>query len=248
MNKPLMAKATAVWLVDNTTLSFKQVADFCGLHELEVQGIADGDVAAGVKGFDPVANNQLDQIEIERAQADPSYRMKLKFNAAAVGEEKRRGPRYTPLSKRQDRPAAILWLVKFHPELSDGQIGKLVGTTKPTIQSIRDRSHWNISNITPVDPVALGLCRQSELDAAVQQAVKKKASDGAVMSDDERRKLVSTEQSLGMAPEPRMPAALAGLEAFSPREREESPADFSDADSFFNLPQDEEEDEDHHPA
>ena len=250
MNKPLMAKATAVWLVDNTTLSFKQVADFCGLHELEVQGIADGDVATGVKGFDPVANNQLDPVEIERGQADPIYRMKLKFNAAAVGEEKRRGPRYTPLSKRQDRPAAILWLVKFHPELSDGQIGKLVGTTKPTIQSIRERSHWNISNITPVDPVALGLCRQTELDAAVQLAVKKKASEGAVMTDDERRKLVSTERSLGMAPEPRMPSGLAGLEAFTAPEREPSPADFSDAESFFNLPQSEEDDEDddHHRA
>jgi hypothetical protein len=207
-----------------------------------MQGIADGDVAAGVKGFDPVANNQLDQIEIARGQADPDYRLRLKFNAAAVGEEKRRGPRYTPLSKRQDRPAAIYWLVKFHPELSDGQIGKLVGTTKPTILSIRDRSHWNISNITPVDPVALGLCRQTELDAAVQQAVKKKAAEGAVMTDDERRKLVSTEQSLSMATEPKMPAGLAGLEAFTP-EPEETAADFSDAESFFNLHDDDVYDE-----
>ena len=130
MNKPLMSKATAVWLVDNTTLTFRQVAEFCGLHELEVQGIADGDVAAGVKGFDPVGNNQLDAIEIERAEKDPMYNLKLKYNPSAVGEEKRRGPRYTPLSKRQDRPASILWLVKFHPELSDGAIGKLVGTTR----------------------------------------------------------------------------------------------------------------------
>src|SRR5690606_39209870 len=167
MTKPLMAKATAVWLVDNTTLSFKQIADFCGMHELEVQGIADGDVATGVKGFDPIANNQLEPGEIEKGQADTLYRLKLKHNPAALGEEKRRGPRYTPLSKRQDRPAAILWLVKFHPELADSQIAKLVGTTKPTIASIRDRTHWNISNITPIDPVALGLCRQSELDAAV---------------------------------------------------------------------------------
>ena len=191
MTKPLMAKATAVWLVDNTTLSFKQIADFCGLHELEVQGIADGDVATGVKGFDPVANNQLEQSEIDKAEKDPLHKLKLKFNPASVGEEKRRGPRYTPLSKRQDRPAAILWLVKFHPELADSQISKLVGTTKPTIASIRDRTHWNINNITPIDPVALGLCRQSELDAAVQKAAKKKTSDGSVMSDDERRKLVS---------------------------------------------------------
>lgn len=243
MNKPLMAKATAVWLIDNTTLSFRQIADFCGLHELEVQGIADGDVAPGVKGFDPVANNQLDQAEIEKAEKNPLHKLKLKFNPAAVGEEKRRGPRYTPLSKRQDRPAAILWLVKFHPELSDGAIGKLVGTTKPTIQSIRERTHWNIANITPIDPVALGLCRQSELDAAVQQAAKKRAAEGAVMTDDERRKLVSTEQSLGMAPEPRLPSAIAGLETFSLSEQEKKPADFSDADSFFNLPHGDEENE-----
>ena len=245
MNKPLMSKATAVWLVDNTTLSFKQIADFCGMHELEVQGIADGDVATGVKGFDPVANNQLEMIEIERGQADPLYKLKLKFNAAAVGEEKRRGPRYTPLSKRQDRPAAILWLVKFHPELSDGAIGKLVGTTKPTIQAIRERTHWNIGQITPIDPVALGLCRQTELDAAVQAAARKKAAEGTVMSDDERRKLVSTETSLGMTDEPRIPS---GLEAFTRDADKEttSPADFSDAESFFNLPQsdDDEDDED----
>ncbi|NUB44728.1 DUF1013 domain-containing protein [Fertoebacter nigrum] len=242
MNKPLMSKATAVWLVDNTTLTFRQVAEFCGMHELEVQGIADGDVATGVKGFDPVANNQLDMAEIEKGQKDPLYKLKLKFNAAAVGEEKRRGPRYTPLSKRQDRPAAILWLVKFHPELSDGQVGKLVGTTKPTIESIRSRTHWNIGSITPIDPVALGLCKQTELDAAVQAAVRKKAAEGGVMSDDERRKLVSTEQSLGMSDEARVPS---GLEQFTRKEEEEKPADFSDADSFFNLPHgDDDEDED----
>jgi uncharacterized protein len=248
MSKPLMAKATAVWLVDNTTLSFKQIAEFCGLHELEVQGIADGDVAAGVKGFDPIANNQLDPIEIERGQADPAYRLRLKYNPSATGEEKRRGPRYTPLSKRQDRPAAILWLVKFHPELTDGQIGKLVGTTKPTIQSIRTRTHWNIGNIQPIDPVALGLCRQTELDAAVQQAAKKKAAEGAVMTDDERRKLVSTEQSLAMPTEPKMPTSIAGLENFSlsdkPEEKKPSAADYSDAESFFNLPDAEEDNED----
>jgi len=244
MSKPLMAKATAVWLVDNTTLTFKQVADFCGLHELEVQGIADGDVATGVKGFDPVANNQLEAIEIERGQADPLYKLKLKFNAAAVGEEKRRGPRYTPLSKRQDRPASILWLVKFHPELSDGAVGKLVGTTKPTIQAIRERTHWNINNIQPIDPVALGLCKQSELDAAVQAAARKKAAEGSVMTDDERRKLVSTEQSLGMSADARIPS---GFEVFGDDSEEggRSAADFSDAESFFNLPQvDEDEDED----
>jgi hypothetical protein len=246
VTKPLMSKATAVWLVDNTTLTFRQVADFCGMHELEVQGIADGDVATGVKGFDPVSNNQLDAVEIERAQADPLYRMKLKFIQSAVGEEKRRGPRYTPLSKRQDRPAAILWLVKFHPELTDGAVGKLVGTTKPTIQSIRERTHWNIGQITPIDPVALGLCRQSELDTAVQAAARKKAAGVVVMSDDERRKLVSTEQSLSMPDEPKMPS---GLEAFTREAREEKareskPADFSDAESFFNLPNAEDDEDD----
>ncbi|MCP1167803.1 DUF1013 domain-containing protein [Limimaricola litoreus] len=250
-DKPLMAKATAVWLVDNTTISFKQIGDFCGLHELEVQGIADGDVAAGVKGFDPVANNQLTQDEIDKAEKNPLHKLKLKFNASAVGEEKRRGPRYTPLSKRQDRPASILWLVKFHPELSDGQISKLVGTTKPTIQAIRERTHWNIGNIDPIDPVALGLCRQSELDAAVQQANAKRLRDGSAMSDDERRKLVSTEQSLGMLPEPKMPASMSGLEGFtlseSTSEEEDEPKDerdVKDADSFFNLPGKGDEDED----
>ncbi len=251
MNKPIMAKATAVWLVDNTTLSFKQIGDFCDLHELEVQGIADGDVAIGVKGFDPVANNQLTTDEIARCEKDPVAKLKLKHNPAAEGEQKRRGPRYTPLSKRQDRPASILWLVKFHPELTDAQISKLIGTTKPTIQSIRERTHWNIQNIQPIDPVALGLCKQTELDAVVQKAAAKKAADGEVMTDDERRKLVSTEQSLGMDADPKVPSSISGLETFSlsgneddgdddPR-NEETP----DADSFFNLPDsDDEEDAD----
>ena len=253
MAKLLHPKATAVWLVDNTTLTFKQIAEFTGFHELEVQGIADGDVAVGVKGFDPVANNQLEQGEIDQAEKNPLYKMKIKFNPAAHEEDKRRGPRYTPLSKRQDRPAAILWLVKFHPELADSQISKLVGTTKPTIQSIRERSHWNIQNIQPIDPVALGLCRQSELDAAVAKAAKKQA---AVMTDDERRKLVSTEQSLGMDTEPRLPTAIEGLETFSlsdPRGEDDDdedtrgPSDFSDADSFFNLPDNDDDDDDEDP-
>ena len=246
MAKPLMAKATAVWLVDNTTISFKQIADFVGLHELEIQGIADGDVAAGVKGFDPVANNQLTQEEIERAEKDPTHKLQLKHNPAAQGEEKRRGPRYTPLSKRQDRPNAILWLVKFHPELADAQIAKLVGTTKPTIKSIRERTHWNISSMQPVDPVALGLCKQSELDEAVQKAAAKKAEQGASMGDDERRKLLSTEQSLEAEAEPKIPTAIEGLETFS-LSRDEAGSDDAeeeiDADSFFNLPDSRDEDE-----
>jgi uncharacterized protein len=248
MAKPIMAKATAVWLVDNTTLSFKQIADFCDLHELEVQGIADGDVATGVKGFDPVSNNQLTHEEIQAGEKSPLHKLKLKYYAAAVGEEKRRGPRYTPLSKRQDRPASILWLVKFHPELSDAQVSKLVGTTKPTIQAIRERTHWNISNIQPIDPVALGLCKQSELDLAVNKAAAKKAAEGAPMSDDERRKLLSTEQSLDLsAPEPVVPASISGLETFTLGGEVEKEEALPDADSFFNLPENKNDDEDEQP-
>lgn len=246
MALPIMAKATAVWLVDNTTLSFKQIADFCGLHELEVNGIADGEVGQGIKGFDPIANNQLTQEEINLAQESPRHKLKLKHNPAADGEQKRRGPRYTPLSKRQDRPASILWLVKFHPELTDGQISKLVGTTKPTIQAMRDRTHWNIANIQPIDPVALGLCKQLELDAAVAKAAAKAAKEGKTISDEERLKLVSTEQSLLMDTEPTLPSNIAGLESFTlADEPEESKEDLLvDADSLFNLPSGGGDDED----
>ena len=211
----------------------------------------------GVKGFDPIANNQLTQEEIDKAaEANPLHKLKLKFNPAAVPAKKNAAARVThPLSKRQDRPAAILWLVKFHPELSDGQIAKLVGTTKPTIQSIRERTHWNIANMQPIDPVALGLCKQSELDSAVQKAAAKKAAEGGVMSDDERRKLVSTEQSLEMEAEPKIPSAIEGLETFtlgggSSDEEEKKEEDILDADSFFNLPSggdDEDDDEDTRP-
>ena len=234
MALPLMAKATAVWLVDNTTLAFTQIAEFCGLHELEVNGIADGEVAVGVKGFDPIANTQLTTEEIKRCEADPKAKLELMYNPAAEGELKRKGPRYTPLSKRQDRPSAIAWLVKFHPELTDGQISKLVGTTKPTIVAIRDRTHWNIGNIQPVDPVALGMCKQIELDAAVAKAVKKMGGDD-VMSDDERMKLVSTEQSLHMPDEPRVPSSMTGLENFTLGTTEEEEPKL-DADSLFKKP------------
>lgn len=245
MALPIMAKATAVWLVDNTTLTFKQIADFCGLHELEVNGIADGEVAQGIKGFDPITNNQLSVEEIKKAEDSPIHKLELKYNAAAEGEQKRRGPRYTPLSKRQDRPAAILWLVKFHPELSDSQISKLVGTTKPTIQALRERTHWNIANIQPIDPVALGLCKQLELDAAVQKAAKKKEKEGGVMSEEERMKLLSTEQSLHMPDEPKVPSSVSGFENFSlsnDAPKEDKPV--IDADSLFNLPKGGEDDAD----
>jgi len=158
MSRPLMPKATAVWLVDNTALTFDQIADFCGLHALEIKGIADGDVAQGIKGLDPVAAGQLTRAEIERCQKDSSARLKLSESQHDLPEVKpRKGPRYTPVSRRQDRPDAIAWLLRHHPELTDAQVTKLVGTTKPTIQSIRDRSHWNSPNIKPVDPVTLSL-------------------------------------------------------------------------------------------
>ena len=235
MALPIMAKATAVWLVDNTTLTFKQIGDFCGLHELEIQGIADGEVASGIKGFDPISNNQLDQAEIERALESPSYKLILKHNPSAEGETKKRGPRYTPLSKRQDRPSAIAWLVKFHPELTDAQISKLVGTTKPTILTIRDRSHWNISNIQPVDPVALGLCKQLELDAAVRKAAEKLEKDTDITSEEDKVKLMSTEQSLKTDEEPKIPSSISGLEKFS-LSKDEQEGSSVDADSLFNLP------------
>lgn len=171
---PLMPKATAVWLVENTSLTFEQVAEFCGLHPLEVKGIADGDVAQGIKGMDPVASGQLTRTEIERCQKSANARLMFAVSKHKLPEVKpRKGPRYTPVSRRQDRPDAIAWLVRNHPELTDAQISKLVGTTKPTIESVRDRSHWNSPNIKPVDPVTLGLCSQIELDAAVQKASKR---------------------------------------------------------------------------
>ncbi len=173
---PLMPKATAVWLVDNTSLTFQQIADFCGLHELEVKGIADGQVAQGIKGMDPISSGQLTRDEIARAQEDQSYRMKLARSKVHVPEIKaKRRPKYTPVSRRHDRPNAIYWLLRNHPELRDSQIMRLVGTTKPTIQTIRDRTHWNMSNLQPQDPVTLGLCKQLDLDAEVQKAGRREA-------------------------------------------------------------------------
>ncbi len=174
-DKPLMPLATAVWLIENTSLSFDQIAGFCLLHPLQVKGIADGDVAIGVRGINPITNNQLTREELDSAQADPDYRMKLARSKTIVAEKLRKGPRYTPVSKRQNRPDAILWLVRNHPEVSDAQIAKLLGTTKTTIQSVRDRSHWNSQNMTPQDPVGLGLCSQIDLDNVVRKAAARKA-------------------------------------------------------------------------
>lgn len=173
-NGPLMPKATAVWLIDNTSLTFDQIAKFCVLHALEVKGIADGDVAFGIKGMDPISSGQLTRDELEAAQADDDYELSLAKPKVEIPEVKtKRGPRYTPVSRRQERPDAIFWLLKNHPELTDGQVIKLVGTTKPTIKAIRDRTHWNSTNIKAVDPVTLSLCSQIELDDAVKKAARK---------------------------------------------------------------------------
>jgi uncharacterized protein len=172
---PLMPKATAVWLVENTALSFDQIADFCRLHPLEVKAIADGDAAQGIKGLDPVSTGQLTREEIEKAEADHDVRLHIATPKVRLPEpKKKKGPRYTPVSRRQDRPNAILWLVRNHPELKDAQIMRLVGTTKSTIQAIRERTHWNAATLTPMDPVTLGLCTQIELDFEVQRAAKEK--------------------------------------------------------------------------
>lgn len=172
--RPLMPKATAVWLVENTALTFDQIAEFCGLHGLEVKGIADGDVAQGIKGMDPISSGQLSREEIKKAQDDPDYRLQIaKSNVEIPPMKTKRVPKYTPLSRRQDRPNAILWLLRSHPELKDSQIMRLVGTTKPTIESIRERTHWNSPNLQPQDPVALGLCSQVDLDNEVRKAAKR---------------------------------------------------------------------------
>jgi uncharacterized protein len=172
---PLMPKATAVWLLDNTALSFDQVAEFCKLHPLEVKAIADGDAAQGIKGLDPIQTGQLTRDEIDKGVKDPEHKLQLQNSNVRVPDPKRKkGPRYTPVSRRQDRPNAILWLIRNHPELKDSQIMRLVGTTKSTISGIRERTHWNAAALTPLDPVTLGLCSQIDLDFEVQRASKEK--------------------------------------------------------------------------
>src|SRR5580698_1570371 len=176
MRAPLMPKATAVWLVENTALTFEQIAEFCGLHPLEVQAIADGEVANQMQGLDPVANGQTTAEELERCGADPEARLKLLDTAIPPQYQRHKGPRYTPIAKRQDKPDAIFYLLRNHPELSDAQISRLVGTTKPTINAVRDRTHWNSPNIKPRHPVGLELCTLEELDAAVTKATRGKKS------------------------------------------------------------------------
>jgi len=185
MTQPLMPKATAVWLIENTTLTFDQIADFCGLHPLEVQSIADGEVAIGMVGYDPIANGQLTREELERCIADPAARLKMAAVNIPRPATRTKGPRYTPVARRQDRPDAIAWMLRNFPELGDGQIARLIGTTKPTISAVRDRTHWNSANIKPRDPVALGLCGREELSKAIEKA--RRAKDRA-----EKRKVRET--------------------------------------------------------
>jgi hypothetical protein len=180
VNEILMPKATAVWLVENTSITFEQIADFCGLHHLEVKGIADDEVARDIRGADPISNGQLAREELDRAQADPNYRMKAqKSRHAELLKPQKKAPRYTPVSRRQDRPDAIAWFVRNHPEVADAQIAKALGTTKSTIDQVRNRTHWNAANVKPVDPVSLGLIGQLELDALIRKAADKKIRDDA---------------------------------------------------------------------
>ncbi len=177
MSLPLMPKATAVWLIEKTALTFTQIAEFCGMHPLEVQAIADGEVAQGIVGYDPVANSQLTADEIKRCEADPAARLKLVPPNNPINKRSR-GARYTPVAKRNDRPDAIAFVLRNFPQLSEAQVIKLLGTTKDTIQKVRERSHWNSANIKPRDPVILGLCSQTDLNAMVSQANDPLARDG----------------------------------------------------------------------
>jgi uncharacterized protein len=237
---PLMPKATAVWLVDNTSLTFEQIAEFCGLHVLEVKGIADGDVAHGIKGMDPISSGQLSRDEIAKAEEDTSHRLQLSEAKVEVPEVKtKRGPRYPPVSRRQDRPNAILWLLRNHPELKDSQIMRLVGTTKPTIIAIRDRTHWNSPGLVAQDPVTLGLCSQTDLDAEVKKAAKRLEKKDTGAEPAKAGTLIPAEETIAVveveAPvekEAPMATALrqeARVAMTAPDEEEEVP----DADSVF---------------
>jgi len=219
--KPLMPKATAVWLVDNTSLSFDQIADFCGLHPLEVKGIADEDVAKGIKGQDPVASGQLTREQIEEAEKNPNTRLKMAPSRYKMPPVKlKKVPRYTPVSKRQDKPDAVYWIIRNHPEFADADIVKLVGTTKATIQKIRERSHWNATNIKAVDPVTLGLCSQLELDLAVARAnAKRERAQKRAAKKGESLKPI--EETTAAAP-----AAAPAAEPANPDEGAPAPDDY----------------------
>ena len=229
--KPLMPKATAVWLVDNTALTFEQIAELCGLHTLEVKGIADGDVAQGIKGMDPVTAGQLTRDEIERGEKNDGHKLRMAEQKVILPQTatRKKRPRYTPVSRRHDRPNAVLWLLRQHPELKDSQIVRLVGTTKPTITQIRERTHWNTSNLVPQDPVMLGLCKQLDLDAEVLKAAKRAAANrpaGAPIPDPGGALLPASETVPGLGPKPDL----------TPKLRERSEAE-EDAEMFARLQQ-----------
>ncbi len=220
--QPLMPKATAVWLVENTAMSFDQIADFCKLHPLEVKAIADGEAAQTIKGMDPVGTGQLSREDIERAEADPAVRLKVAESKVRTPIQ-HKGPRYTPVSRRQDRPNAILWLLRNHAELKDAAIMRLVGTTKPTIESIRGRTHWNANNLQPLDPVTLGLCSQIDLDFEVDRASRTTTSPAPV----------STGATLLPASETTTIAAQAAAAAIVRPERSEKRAEADEADAVL---------------
>ena len=199
MTLPLMPKATAIWLVENTALTFKQIADFCGMHELEIKGIADGEVGMGIKGLNPVSTNQLTKEEIDIAANDPEHTLELIQNEITIQTERDpKQKKYTPLSKRQERPDAISWLLRNHPELKDSQVAKLVGSTKNMVVSIKNKTNWNMSNIRPQDPVGLGLCKQIDLDEALEKAersqkraAKKKLKEEKLLQQQKQEELQS---------------------------------------------------------
>ena len=196
MNLPLMPKATAIWLVENTSLSFKQIANFCGMHELEIKGIADGEVGSGIKGLNPITNNQLTKEEIERCSNDTDLELEIIVNEISTKtEQSKKKKKYTPLSKRQDRPDAVYWLIRNHPELKDSQIARLVGSTKSTIDAIKNRTHWNMTNIRPQDPIGLGLCRQIELDEAIDKAERSMKRAQKKKEKEERERLVQANET-----------------------------------------------------
>lgn len=205
MPLPLMPKATAVWLVENTILTFEQIGELCGLHPLEVKGIADEEVAIGIQAVNPLINGQLTQEEIDRCADDPSASLKLAESDIPKPRARTSGPKYTPVTKRQERPAAIMWLLRYHPELSDAQIGRIVGTTKPTITSVRERTHWNISNIKPNDPVSLGMCTQAELDENVTKARRRQATKD--------KKIAREREKAGLPPLPVEQPAATSMES-----------------------------------
>ena len=249
---PLMPKATAVWLVDNTSLTFDQIAEFCVLHVLEVKGIADGDVAHGIKGMDPISSNQLSREEIALAEKDSKHHLHLLESKVEIPEvTTKRGPRYTPVSRRQDRPNAILWLLRSHPELKDSQVMRLVGTTKPTILAVRERTHWNSPNLVAQDPVTLGLCSQTDLDAAVKKAAVRLERElkKAGGTPEKAGSLLPTEETIVMAkpePEAKAEAPMASALAQEAREAMAAPEvveEAPDADSVFAKLKDLKQDE-----